>query len=118
MAAHNELGKFGEELGKDFLTEKNFTILFRNWKYARYEVDIIASKKNVLHFVEIKTRRGNRFGYPEESVDRKKLQCLMNAAEEFQLRFPQWKLVQYDILSISINRFNQPEFFFIEDVYL
>ena len=58
-----------------------------------------------------------RFGYPEESVSKKKLNSLMNAAEEFLFQNPQWKQVQYDILSISRNNGEMLEYFFIEDVY-
>lgn len=118
MASHNDLGRYGEEIGKLFLEQKNFQILHLNWKYSYYEIDIIASKNNVLHFIEVKTRRSEQFGLPEESVNKKKLQKLMNAAEEFLFRFPEWDRVQYDVLSISFVRDNEPQFFFIEDVYL
>ena len=118
MASHNDLGRYGEEIGKLFLERKNFEILHLNWKYSYYEIDIIASKSNVLHFIEVKTRRTEEFGLPEESVDRKKIQKMMNAAEEYLFRFPGWKRVQYDVLSISFAKSNEPEFFFIEDVYV
>ena len=118
MALHNELGKYGEELGKCYLIEKQFTILFLNWKYGRYEIDIIASRDQVLHFVEVKTRKSERFGLPEESVDKTKFKKLLSAAEFFLHQHPEWKRVQYDILSISFKANNQPDFFFIEDVYL
>ncbi len=118
MAIHNELGKYGESLGKKYLADQNFTILFVNWKYSYYEIDIIAHKEKILHFVEVKTRRSERFGLPEESVDTVKLTKLMNAAEEFLHQFPEWKRIQYDILSILIDKNDRPEFFFIEDVFL
>ncbi len=118
MASHNDLGKFGEELGRKYLIETKFELLHLNWKHSYYEIDIIASKEGTLHFIEIKTRRSERFGQPEEAVDRKKFQRLMIAAEEFLYQFPSWKRVQYDILSIYIGKNNQPDFFFMEDVYL
>lgn len=118
MASHNELGRIGEALGKTFLEEQGYSILHLNWKHSYYEIDIIANKVDVLHFVEVKTRRSYRFGLPEESVDHKKLEKMMNAAEEFIFLFPAWRKVQYDVLSISFGTNNQPEFFLIEDVYL
>ena len=118
MALHNELGKYGEELGKQFLLTKGFSILYVNWKYSRFEIDIIASKDQVLRFVEVKTRKSERFGLPEESVDKKKFEKLMSAAEAFLYKHPQWKRVQYDILSISFTADGKPEIFFIEDVFL
>lgn len=118
MASHNELGRYGEELGKAYLIERGFDIIHFNWKYSYYEIDIIASKENILHFIEVKTRRSHRFGMPEESVDKKKLQKLMEAAEEYLYHNPCWKHVQYDILAISMRQDNHPDFFFIQDVYL
>lgn len=118
MASHNELGKYGEKLAVTFLTNAAFKILFCNWRHSYYEIDIISTKDNILHFIEIKTRRSLHFGFPEDDVDDKKLEKLMIAAEEFLHRHPEWERVQYDILSIYITRNNVPEFFFIEDVAL
>ena len=89
-----------------------------NWRYARYEIDIIASHEDVLHFIEVKTRRSGKFGFPEESVTDKKLQHLINAAEAFLAAYPEWKRVQFDVLSIMLTGSKATEYFFIEDVYL
>jgi len=118
MASHNDLGKIGEALGKTFLEEQSYKILHLNWKHSYYEIDIIASKEDVLHFIEVKTRRGQRFGLPEESVDEKKIEKIMKAAEEFLFLFPAWIKIQYDVLSILFDMNKTPEFFFIEDIYL
>ena len=118
MASHNDLGKYGEQLGRNYLAKKSYNILHMNWKYSYYEIDIIACRENVLHFIEVKTRRTRQFGLPEESVDRKKFKKLMRAAEEYVYRHPRWKRIQYDVLAVSITADNQAEFFFIEDVYL
>jgi putative endonuclease len=117
MAAHNELGKKGEALATNWLREHGFEILCKNWRHAHVEVDIIATKEMVLHFVEVKSRSNDRFGYPEESVSEKKMDNLMLASEEFLFRFPYWKLIQYDVLSININNNGEVDFFLIEDVY-
>ena len=117
MAHHIDLGKYGEQLGVQFLSEKQFSIIHTNWKYSRYEIDLIASKNNVLHFIEIKTRKSMRFGLPEESADQKKMEKVMRAAEQYLYKNPQWVRVQYDVLSISISADGIKEFFFIEDVY-
>jgi putative endonuclease len=118
MASHNELGRYGEKLAVSYLTNAAFKILFQNWRHSYYEIDIISSRENVLHFIEIKTRRSLHFGFPEEAVDEKKLEKLMIAAEEFLYQHPQWERVQYDILSIYIGKNAAPEFLFIEDVAL
>ena len=117
MASHNELGRYGEELGRQFLEQQNFQILHLNWKHSYYEIDVIASKNNVLHFIEIKTRKTKTFGEPEEGADKKKFEKIIKAAVEYQHRNPQWKRVQYDCLAISIHANEPPEFYLIEDVY-
>ena len=57
------------------------------------------------------------FGMPEENVTKKKFRFLTLAAEEFLFQHPEYKQVQFDILSINITG-AEKEFFFIEDVFL
>jgi putative endonuclease len=118
MAHHNQTGFIGEQMAADYLLQKGFSILHQNWRHGNWEVDFIASYNYVLHFVEVKTRRTRKFGYPEEDVTKKKIKNLINASEEFLLLYPEWKRIQFDILSISISKNTPPEFFFIEDVYV
>lgn len=117
MARHNETGKKGELLAAAWLKGHGYEILHVNWRHSHYEIDIIASQHGTLHFIEVKTRNNTMFGHPEESVSKKKFTRVMNAAEEFLFKYPAWKTVQYDVLSITKLR-NQPvEYFLIEDVY-
>ena len=55
MAAHNELGKEGEEESVRFLMEKGYKIRHRNWRSGKYELDIVAQQQNELVIVEVKT---------------------------------------------------------------
>jgi putative endonuclease len=115
MAHHNITGNLGEEMAVNYLTGKGYDILHRNWRHSHCEIDIIATFKNKLHFIEVKTRRTNTFGYPEEDVSKRKMKYLMSSAEEYLYRNPGWKLIQFDILSITLNN-NSAEYFLIEDV--
>ncbi|HNU88582.1 MAG TPA: YraN family protein [Ferruginibacter sp.] len=118
MAQHNKTGNLGEAMAADHLTGKGFSILHQNWRHAHWEVDIIASKTDVLHFIEVKTRRTKKFGHPEEAVSKKKIQNLINASEEYLYQQPQWKRIQFDILAITMLKGAPVEYFLIEDVYL
>lgn len=69
---NQKLGQQGEELAVQYLQEKGYTILHTNWRFKFIEIDIIASRNNTLHFIEVKTRRSTRYGQPEESVGIKK----------------------------------------------
>ncbi len=118
MASHNQTGTAGEKLAAAYFIQNGYTILHQNWRHSHWEVDIIAGKENVLHFIEVKTRRTKKFGHPEESVSKKKIQNLINAAEEYLYQYPEWKRIQFDILSITILKDEPVEFFLIEDVYV
>lgn len=118
MAHHNKTGKLGEEIAAKYLADKGYTILHKNWRHKNWETDIIATKNNRLHFIEVKTRRTTAFGNPEDDVSKKKVKNLMGAAEEFLILYPHWKLIQFDILSITLEKNKQAEFFLIEDVSL
>lgn len=118
MAHHNDTGFFGEKIAADYLSKKGFHILHQNWRFSHLEVDFIASLNNTLHFIEVKTRRTRKFGFPEEDVTKKKIENLINASEEYLSVHPEWKQIQFDVLSISLIKGQPAEFFFIEDVYV
>jgi putative endonuclease len=110
-------GTKGEEMAATYLAEKGYNIVERNWRFKHWEVDIIASKGNCMHFFEIKTRTSDMYGHPEESISKKKMTNLKNAAEEYQYLHPEWKYVQFNVLAIKMY-FNQPiEIMLFEDVY-
>jgi putative endonuclease len=118
MASHNDLGKIGEEMGAKWLTEKGYSILHRNWKYGQLEIDVIATRGEYLHFIEIKTRKHGGLGHPEDSVTRSKFKGLQRAANAFLFRYPGHTWIQYDVLAITLLPKNDCEYFLIEDVYL
>ncbi|WP_336516754.1 YraN family protein [Pollutibacter soli] len=116
MAKHNDTGKEGEELAATWLQSNGFEIVKRNWRHFRYEIDIIASKKNCIHFIEVKTRKSKAYGFPEEQVSKSKLKQMVASGAEYLYQFGSWDSVRYDILAINIRE-PESEFLFIEDVY-
>jgi putative endonuclease len=116
MAKHNEVGKEGERQALVYFTQNGYQILHQNWRFAHWEIDLIASKNNVLHFIEVKTRTSNKYGFPEDEVTAKKMKFLMQSADEYLHRHPHWQRIQYDILSIVLQP--QIAYFLIEDVFL
>ena len=81
MAAHNELGKWGEDCAADYLQCRGYTIVARDWKSGHRDIDIIAMDDETIVFVEVKTRRNRVFMEPETAVDyhkRRNLQCAIN----------------------------------------
>jgi len=118
MAVHNELGKEAEQMAVNYLTEIGYEILFCNWRYSRYEIDIIAKRNELLKIIEVKSLKSSNVRNPEGSVTKKKFRNLRRAADEFLFQNQQYHHVQFDILSIINSDEQAPEFFLIEDVFL
>ena len=116
MVAHIDFGKKGEELAAEWLTGKGYEILQRNWRYGRYEVDIIARYEDVCHFIEVKAGRAGIYGQPEERVSKNKMRNMMRAATAWLYEFPGHKKVQYDVLAITFRKAAEPEYFLFTDV--
>lgn len=117
MAAHNLLGSTGEELTAAFLLTKGYTILARNFRFKKAEIDIIASLNNNLIFVEVKTRSTNKYGYPEEFVSKRKQELFLEAAEEYIFRHDWQHDIRFDIISVSVSSNGKFSFHHIEDAF-
>jgi len=75
------LGDFGERLAAHHLEAKGYRIVARNWRCARGEIDLVAQAGAELVFVEVKTRRGQAFGAPEQGVTPRKAQRLLELGQ-------------------------------------
>ncbi len=67
-----ETGDRGEDLAVELLLKSNFEIIERNYRYGHGEIDVIAKDKDVLVFVEVKTRKNLEFGPPELAITKNK----------------------------------------------
>jgi len=100
MAHHNELGKKGEQLAVDYLIKKGYTIVQRNYRFQKAEVDIIAKIKDTLAIVEVKTRSTTDFGNPQDFVKPKQIQRLVKAVDEYIIVNKLDVEVRFDIIAI------------------
>lgn len=78
--SNRQLGEYGERLACRYLTDIGFTILDRNWRCARGEIDIVAVEGDCLVVCEVKTRRSEAFGAPFEAVTPTKARRLRRLA--------------------------------------
>ncbi len=84
MKTTSEKGKFGENLAVEYLKEKGFNIIKRNFHFGKTgEIDIIAEKDNELVFVEVKYRTERSYGDPLDSLTPKKVNTLRRTAEGY-----------------------------------
>ncbi len=117
MAVHNDLGKKGEEMAVLFLQKHGYKILERNWRFKKAEVDVIAQKKEVLAVIEVKTRSSNYFGNPQDFVNQKKIQLLVEAINEYVISKDLDVEVRFDIVAIVQNK-NTTKIQHLEDAFL
>ena len=104
-----KLGRLGEDYACQWLRQRNWRILARNWRNRFGELDIIAlDPEAVLVFVEVKTRRTGRFGSPEQAVSPRKQSHLRRAAVQWLIshdRDPhaQHRGTRFDVISLSVK---------------
>jgi len=117
MAAHNELGIWGEQCAEDYLRRKGYVILERDWKSGHRDLDIIALDGSTMVFVEVKARRNRMFADPEMAVDYKKINNLKKAANHY-LNYRHFDgEFRFDILTIIGNDGHLEELEHIEDAF-
>lgn len=78
--ARQGLGRTGERLAAEALVKRGYRILEQNFRCTHGEIDLIAEEGHDLVFVEVKTRRGQAYGLPEEAVTPRKARKLVEVA--------------------------------------
>ena len=81
--ARHSLGKRGEQYAAQYLADRGYAIRTRNWRCPAGEIDLVTEKEGKLIFVEVRTRRGDRLGTPEESIMPTKRARLIAAAQTY-----------------------------------
>ena len=105
-----EMGKTGELLAANYLTQNGYRILDTNWNLHKgCELDIVAMKDFRIHFIEVKTRATNKFGEPEMAINHKKL---VNISKAIYAYLHEHKLynIEYQIDSIAIIYHNENDY--------
>lgn len=101
MNRHINTGRMGESLAVEYLTDKGYVILETNYRNKIGEVDIIAYDRDVLVFVEVKTRLGINYCYAYESVDSRKQKKIANTSLMFLQKNKMSDIqVRYDVIEV------------------
>lgn len=93
-------GRWGEDLAAEFLEQRGYRIVARNWKCRFGELDLVAESAEFLCFVEVKLRRTQRFGTGAEQVDRRKQERLRIAAELYLQEHPAALQPRFDVIEV------------------
>jgi putative endonuclease len=114
MAKHNETGAIGEDVMTKYLENKGFIIIDRNYRKKWGELDIIAEKDKILHFVEVKTVSRKLYGSsfeteinnyrPEDNMHPWKIQRLRRALQTYLLeKYKNDPLWQFDLGCVFLD---------------
>jgi len=107
MHTKKQIGNLGEKLAIKYLINKNYLILAKNYHIKGGEVDIIVQDKDTqeIVFVEVKTRTSNDFGWPEESINKKKRLRLAKTANKYlkDNKYPFDQNYRFDSIAIELD---------------
>jgi putative endonuclease len=102
--ARKRLGNAGEEIAARELVRRGYVVRERNWRCPEGELDLVAEQGETLVFVEVRTRRGDRFGTPEESITLAKRAHLVAAAQAYleahSMQDCDWRI---DVVAIEMS---------------
>ncbi len=118
MAAHNELGKWGEQVAADYLAAEGYRIVERDWQDGHRDIDIVAMDCDELVMVEVKTRGANPLIAPEQAVGRQKMKSLAAAARAFVKQRRIGLPLRFDIITVTETAGGQPEINHIKNAFI
>ncbi|GMV04772.1 MAG: UPF0102 protein [Gemmatimonadota bacterium] len=103
--AGHALGRWGEARAARYLERRGWTVLARNYRFGRREVDLVVRRGPLVVFVEVKTRAGEGFGAPQEAITRLKRREVEAVAAHFLARHGlQEAPVRFDAVAIVVGR--------------
>ncbi|RDC54989.1 YraN family protein [Pedobacter chinensis] len=117
MALHNNLGKEGESIAKQYLVNNGYEVLDENWTHGKAEVDLIVYKDGIMVFVEVKTRTSIAFGQPEEFVHKSKQKQMELASSEYIEIMNHKNDIRFDIIAITFTKNKNYNLNHIEDAF-
>lgn len=103
MGKHNEFGKEGEQIAVDFLIKKGYKIKYRNYRYLKAEIDVIAQKDDFLAIVEVRARSNDQIIPIAETITAKKIKLLVMAADHYVTEQNIDIEVRFDVITILKN---------------
>ncbi|GGC26621.1 UPF0102 protein [Parapedobacter defluvii] len=106
MSNSLQTGIQGEEVAVQLLKQQGYRIRCRNWRYKNLEIDVIAEERDILVFVEVKTRADAAYGMPYEFVDAAKQAKLVRAANQYIAANRYGGEIRFDVVSILYSKEN------------
>ncbi len=96
-----EIGAEAERVAMGWLRKRGYMIRDLNWRAGRYELDIVAERFGVVHFVEVKCRKAGGFTTPEEAMTPTKRDSLVKAARAYVAQYRVQEEYQFDLIAVD-----------------
>ncbi len=104
MMTTTEKGNKGEEMACGHLSQTGYTVLEKQWRFGRNEIDIIARNEETICFIEVKLRNNDWAGAPHTFVSKDKQRRVIRAAHRYLSKHMEEDLeARFDIISILHN---------------
>ena len=113
-----DIGAFGEDFTVKYLKKQGYKILMRNFHSRFGEIDIIASKKDIIAFVEVKTRSEDAIFSPREAVDYHKQQKCIKTAQYYLIQYACDCQPRFDVSEISLEKREDAKHIVKEHTYI
>lgn len=98
------LGAYGERISEIYLKNQNFSVIERNYRTKAGEIDIIAKRDEILHFIEVKTRSDKEICLPRKSVGNLKQRKIRETAKEYlRKKDIDYDEIYFDVLEVQLN---------------
>ena len=108
MGTTAETGRAGERAAVEYLRGAGYEICALNWRSGRYELDIVARKAGIVHFVEVKTRSNLACGLPREYVTAAKQERIRKTAAFYLMEKGLDCPVRFDVAEVYTNGAHSP----------
>ncbi|MCI8620931.1 MAG: YraN family protein [Clostridia bacterium] len=105
MSLNKEEGKLGERVAVEYLKEKGYEIICQNFACRQGEIDIVAKDRKELVFIEVKTRKGMKYGEAREAVHNKKLKHILGTASYYLYKTNQESAyIRIDVIEVYLKQ--------------
>lgn len=116
MSKNRSIGNYGEQQAVIFLRKKGYTIVEKNWRAGKCEIDIIATYLETTIFIEVKTRTTLTHGLPEDFITESKINAVTQAAQIYLEQYPALH-IRFDVISILLENNAIKDILHIQDAF-
>jgi putative endonuclease len=109
------IGSRGEDIATQWLRDRGYYIVERNWRIGHYEIDIIAEHLDTIHFIEVKTRQKGGWQSAYDSIDEQKIRTLRRGAMAYRAIHHLRHNLQFDLIAITVDGDNH-EIDYVENI--